>query len=156
MGTEILTPTWADWDSFDDDYDAWKQRLDASGIASVGPFFSGGEILPDGSTILEDYEFERYITNLASLNEDNADTYTDPVRNEGRIPRSRLDMKRLYEFDPQTDTRSDIKGTRARRSKFFKEYIADMERAKERDPDEVDAIIDTFKRLTPQFEKKKR
>lgn len=152
MGDEILVPDWDSWDSFDTEYDRWKQRLDASGIASVGPFFKGGEILPDGSTVLEDYEFERYTVNVASESANPSDV----IYTEGKIPRSRLDMKRLYEFDPRTDERSDIKGTRARRSKFYKEFISDMERAKARDPDEVDAIIDTFKKLKPQLEKKKK
>jgi len=152
MGDEILVPDWDSWDSFDTEYDRWKQRLNASGIASVGPFFKGGEILPDGSTVLEDYEFERYTVNVASESANPSDV----IYTEGKIPRSRLDMKRLYEFDPRTDERSDIKGTRARRSKFYKEFISDMERAKARDPDEVDAIIDTFKKLKPQLEKKKK
>jgi len=151
MSTEILVPDWATWDDFDTEYDAWKQRLDASGIASVGPFFKGGEILPDGSTILEDYEFERYTVNV----EDESANTIDSIRNEGKIPRSRLDMKRLYEFDPRTDSREDIKGTRARQTEFYKEFISDMEKAKARDPDEVDAIIDTFKRIKPQLEDKK-
>lgn len=152
MSDEILKPDWDSWDSFYDEWYAWRKRLDASGIASIGPFFSGGEILPDGSTVLEDYEFERYTVNVASESANPSDV----VMNEGKIPRSRLDMKRLYEFDPLVDTRADIKGTRARESKFYKEFISDMERAKARDPDKVDAIIDTFKKLKPQFEKKKK
>lgn len=152
MGTEILTPTWQTWDDFDTEYDVWKQRVDASGIASIGPFFTGGEILPDGSTVLEDYEFERYTVNIASESANPSDV----IYSEGKIPRSRLDMKRLYEFDPRTDTRSDIKGTRARLSKFYEEYISDMERAKARDPEEVDAIVDTMERVVPQLEKKKK
>jgi hypothetical protein len=150
--TDILTPDWATWDDFDTEYDAWKQRVDASGIASIGPFFSGGEILPDGSTVLEDYEFERYTVSVASPSSNSPDV----VYTEGKIPRTRLDMKKLYEFDPRTDTRADIKGTRARQSKFYKEFISDMERAKNRDPDEVDAVIDTFKRIKPQWKKRKK
>jgi hypothetical protein len=152
MSTDILTPDWATWEKFDTEYDAYKQRLDASGVASVGVFFKGGEILPDGSTVLEDYEFERYTVNVASESANPSDV----VRNEGNIPRSRLDMKKLYEYDPRVDKRSDIKGTRARRSKFYKEFITDMEKAKDRDPDEVDATINTFEKLKPQFKKKKK
>jgi hypothetical protein len=152
MGTETVVPTWATWDDFDTEYDAWKQRMDASGIASIGPFFKGGEILPDGSTVLEDYEFERFTVNVES-EEDNP---SDIIYTEGKIPRSRLDMKRLYEFDPRTDKRSDIKGTRARRTKFYREFISDMEAAKARNPDKVDATVDTFKKLKPQLEKKKK
>lgn len=148
MGNEILTPKWRTWDDFDTEYDAWKQRVDASGIASIGPFFSGGEILPDGSTVLEDHEFERI-----EVDHEN-DTSTVTIINEGTIPRSRVDMKKLYEFDPSTDDRSDIKGTRARRTKFYKEFISDMERAKGRDPDKT-IWINTFKRIKPQMEKKK-
>lgn len=147
MGDEILQPTWATWDAFDTEYNAWKTRMEASGIASIGPFFSGGEILPDGSTILEDYEFERIVVNIAS------DTAVTTIITEGKIPRSRLDMKRLYEFDPRTDDRSDIKGTRARRTKFYKDFISDIERAKERDPDKT-VWINTFKRVKPQLEGK--
>lgn len=150
--TEILQRTWETWDDFEEEWYAYRKRLDASGIASVGPFFSGGEILPDGSTVLEDYEFERYTVNVASETANPSDV----IRTEGRIPRSRLDMKKLYEFDPRTDTRADIKGTRARQSKFYKEFISDMERAKNRDPDEVDAVIDTFKRIKPQWKKRKK
>lgn len=39
MGDEILTPTWQTWEEFDTEYDAYKKRLDASGVASVGVFF---------------------------------------------------------------------------------------------------------------------
>ena len=145
MGTEILNPTWATWSAFDTEYDAWKQRVDASGVASIGVFFSGGEILPDGSTVLEDYEFERI-----EVDYDN-DTSTVTIVNEGKIPRSRLDMKKLYEFDPRTEDRSDIDGTRARRTKFYKDFISDMERAKKRDPDKT-IWINTFKRVKPQLE----
>jgi hypothetical protein len=150
--TEILQRTWETWDDFEEEWYAWRKRLDASGIASIGPFFTGGEILPDGSTVLEDYEFERYTVNVASESANPSDV----VYTEGKIPRSRLDMKRLYEFDPRVDKRSDIKGTRARRTKFYKEFISDMERAKARDRDEVDAVVDNFKRLKPQLEKKKK
>ena len=153
MSTEILTPTWSTWDAFDTEYDAWKQRLDASGIASVGPFFSGGEILPDGSTILEDHEFER-LTATTDMLSSPYSVDADPILNAGTIPRSRMDMKRLYEFDPRVDRREDIKGTRARRTKFYEEFISDMERAKERDPDEVDATVDTFSKVTKQLKKK--
>jgi hypothetical protein len=145
VGTEILVPTWATWKLFDDEFDNWKQRRDASGIASVGPFFSGGEILPDGSTVLEDYEFERI-----EVDYDN-DTSTVTILNEGKIPRSRLDMKKLYEFDPRTEDRSDIDGTKARRTKFYKDFISDIERAKKRDPDKT-IWINTFKRVKPQLE----
>ena len=82
------------------------------------------------------------------------DTSTTTILNEGTIPRSRVDMKNLYEFDPSTDDRSDIKGTRARRTKFYKEFISDMERAKERDPDKT-IWVNTFKRIKPQMEEKK-
>lgn len=148
MGYEVLTPSWSSWDDFDTEYDAYKQRVDASGIASIGPFFSGGEILPDGSTVLEGHEFERI--NVDASN----DTSTTTILNEGTIPRSRVDMKNLYEFDPSTDDRSDIKGTRARRTKFYKEFISDMERAKDRDPNKT-VWVNTFKRLKPQMEEKK-
>jgi hypothetical protein len=147
VGTEILVPKWATWSAFDTEYDAWKQRVDASGVASIGVFFSGGEILPDGSTVLEDYEFERI-----EVDHDN-DTSTVTILNEGKIPRSRLDMKKLYEFDPRTEDRSDIEGTRARRTKFYKDFISDIERAKKRDPDKT-IWINTFKRLKPQLEGK--
>ncbi len=147
MGDEILTPTWNSWQAFDTDYDAWKTRIDASGIASVGDFFSGGEILPDGSTVLEAGEFERITVNIAS------DTAVTTIITEGKIPRSRLDMKRLYEFDSRTDDRSDIKGTRARRTKFYKDFISDIERAKDGDPSKT-IWINTFKRVKPQLEGK--
>ena len=147
MGDEILTPTWSNWDAFHIEYNVWKGRIDASGIASIGAFFTGGEILPDGSTALEGGEFERI-----AIDRDN-DTAVTTIITEGKIPRSRLDMKRLYEFDYRTDDRSDIKGTRARRTKFYKDFISDIERAKERDPDKT-IWINTFKRVKPQLEGK--
>ena len=147
MGDEILTPTWSNWEAFDTEYNVWMGRIDASGVASIGDFFSGGEILPDGSTVLEAGEFERITVSIAS------DTAVTTIITEGKIPRSRLDMKRLYEFDPRTDDRSDIRGTRARRTKFYKEFISDIERAKEGDPDKT-IWINTFKRVKPQLEGK--
>ncbi len=147
MGDEILQPTWATWRLFDTEYGVWLRRIDASGIASVGDFFSGGEILPDGSTVLEAGEFERITVSIAS------DTAVTTIITEGKIPRSRLDMKRLYEFDPRTDDRSDIKGTRARRTKFYKDFISDIERAKDGDPSKT-IWINTFKRVKPQLEGK--
>jgi hypothetical protein len=147
VGDEILTPTWSNWKAFHTEYNAWKTRIDASGIASIGAFFTGGEILPDGSTALEGGEFERIVVDIEN------DTAVTTIITEGKIPRSRLDMKRLYEFDPRTDDRSDIKGTRARRTKFYKEFISDIERAKEGDPDKT-IWINTFKRIKPQLEGK--
>ena len=147
MGDEILTPTWSSWDAFHTEYNVWMRRIDASGVASIGDFFSGGEILPDGSTVLEAGEFERITVSIAS------DTAVTTIITEGKIPRSRLDMKRLYEFDYRTDDRSDIKGTRARRTKFYKDFISDIERAKDGDPSKT-IWINTFKRVKPQLEGK--
>ena len=147
MGDEILKPSWENWDAFDTEYDVWKNRVCASGIASIGAFFSGGEILPDGSTVLEDYEFERIVINVDD------DTAVTTILREGSIPRSRLDMKGLYEFDPRTDDSSDIKGTRARETTFYQEFISDMERAKERDPDKT-IWVNTLGRIKPQLEDK--
>jgi hypothetical protein len=147
VGDEILTPTWSNWEAFNSEYSTWVRKVDASGIASIGAFFTGGEILPDGSTALEGGEFERIVVDIEN------DTAVTTIITEGKIPRSRLDMKRLYEFDPRTDDRSDIKGTRARRTKFYKEFISDIERAKEGDPDKT-IWINTFKRIKPQLEGK--
>lgn len=143
MGTEILKPTWSTWDDFDAEYIPWRKSYEASPLAA-GQFFKGGEILPDGSTILESPNFETITVDFEG------DTSTITLV-EGEIPRSRVDMKNLYSFDHKTDTRSDIKGTRARKTKFYKEYIQDMEDAESRDPEET-IWIDTFKRLRPQLE----
>jgi len=148
MGTEILNPTWATWDAFDTEYDVWKNDYMAS-PASAGKFFSGGEILPDGSTVLEDYVYEEFTASTAGTGSipHNVTLYTGH-----KIPRSRTDMHELYAFDPLTGKRSDLKGTRVRQLEFYKQYIQDIEDAKNRDPDDVDLWIDNFRMISPQIE----
>lgn len=144
---EILSPTWATWDLFDAEYTPWRKDYEAS-PASAGKFFSGGEILPDGSTVIEDYVYEVFTASgdNASLPY-NIDLYTGH-----KIPRSRTDMYRLHSFDPRTDTRSDIQGTRARRTKFYREYISDVESVRMNDPKEdTGHWINNFKKISPQI-----
>lgn len=138
-----VKPTWATWDDFDAEYIAWRRDYEAT-PASAGQFFKGGEILPDGSTILESPNFERISVDI------NNDTSTITIV-EPQIPRTRMDMKKLMEFDPQTDKRSDIKGDHARKHVFYTEYITDIERAKARDKDETDAWVNTFKKVSDQL-----
>ncbi len=147
MGSEILTPTWATWNDFHAEYTPWLRDYEAS-PASAGKFFSGGEILPDGSTVLEDYTFENISVDFENESNSKADIVTEP-----RIPRSRMDMKKLHEFDPRFDRRSDIKGDRAKDSKFYKEYITDVERARdEGEEGQTTPWVNTFARLKPQLE----
>lgn len=147
MGEEILTPTWATWDDFHAEYIPWRKDYEAS-PASAGKFFSGGEILPDGSTVLEDYTFENIYVDFENEENSKAEIVTEP-----KIPRSRMDMKKLHEFDARFDKRSDIKGDRAKDSKFYKEYITDVEKAKdEGEEGQKTPWVDTFARLKPQLE----
>lgn len=147
MGEEILTPTWATWDDFYTEYNTWRRRYEAS-PATAGKFFSGGEILPDGSTVLEDVTFERII-----VDHENEENTVTEIITEPRIPRSRMDMKKLHEFDIRVDRRSDLKGTRVKDSKFYKEFVSDQERAREEGVEgQKSPWVDTFKRLKPQLE----
>ena len=129
MGSEVVTPTWRTWYDFDLAYDAWKKNYDAS-PTSAGQFFHGGEILPDGSTILESETFE-----VIQIDFDN-DTSTVTVK-DVTIPRTRADMKKLYEFDPTTDKRKDIVGDHPKKTEFYKQFITDMEEALVRDEDDT-------------------
>lgn len=144
---EVLKPTWATWDDFHTEYVPWRKDYEAS-PASAGKFFSGGEILPDGSTVLEDYVYESFTASgdNASLPH-NVRLYTDHM-----IPRSRTDMRNLYAFDHLTQKRGDLKGTRVRQMEFYKQYLSDIDKAKQKDPEEVDHWIDTFKKISPQLE----
>lgn len=151
MGTEILTPTWATWALFDAEYDVWKNDYMAS-PASAGKFFSGGEILPDGSTVLEDYTYEVF---TASTGGTGSIPYNVRLYDGHKIPRSRTDMANLYKWDFNTQSRRDLKGTRVRETEFYKQYLSDIEKAKERDPDDVDLWIDTFRKISPQVEEGK-
>jgi hypothetical protein len=130
MGNEILNPNWSSWDSFYLEYDAWVKDYMAT-PASAGKFFSGGEILPDGSTVLEDYTYEVFTASTAGTGSipHNVELYDGH-----KIPRTRTDMHRL------------------RRTEFYKQYISDIEKARSRDPDDVDLWIDNFKKISPQFE----
>ncbi len=148
MSTEILKPTWATWDAFDLEYDAWKNDYMAS-PASAGKFFSGGEILPDGSTVLEDYTYETFTASTAGTG---SIPYNVELYDGHSIPRSRTDMARLYAFDHQNQTRRDLKGTRIKELEFYKQYMKDIEDAERKDKNEVDHWIDTFKRLGPQMD----
>jgi hypothetical protein len=113
--------------------------------ASAGKFFSGGEILPDGSTVLEDYVYE-----VISINASNTNA-TVTIYTDHQIPRSRTDMHNLYAFDHQRESRKDLHGTRVRQTTFYKEYLKDIEDAKGRDP-EAGPWVNTFKRLSPQLD----
>lgn len=129
--TEILNPTWATWEEFFTEYDAWRVTYEASPSAAPR-FFKGGEILPDGSTVLE--------------------SVASPIQAE-IVPRTKLDMKTLYEFDPMVDSRGDIQGTHAKSTRFYKEFITDMEKAKEGD---VEEYWVNFNNPTPKFRKSRR
>ena len=135
----IVKPTWKTWDDFYEEYDAWLVNYDAS-PASAGLFFSGGEILPDGSIILESGKFE-------TIKIDYKNDTSETTINEIGGPRTRLDMYHLYKNDPQRDSIDDNKGTFARQTAFYKEYIMDMEDAKCRDSEETDGWINTFAKL---------
>jgi hypothetical protein len=154
VGNEILTPTWATWDAFHTEYDAWVKDYMAS-PASAGQFFSGGEILPDGSTVHEDYTYEVFTASMATGGTGSI-PHNVTLHTGHRIPRSRTDMHELYKFNPLTDKRSDLKGTRVRQTEFYKSYIQDIEDAKNRDPDDVDLWINNFKKISPQVERSKK
>jgi len=146
--TEILTPTWSSWDSFHAEYDAWVSDYMAS-PASAGKFFSGGEILPDGSTVIEDYVYEVFTASTAGTG---SIAHNVRLYDGHKIPRTRTDMHNLYKFDPRVDTRRDIKGTHARRTEFYKQYISDIEKARQQDPEKVGRWIDNFKKISSQLE----
>ena len=139
--TEILTKTWETWEEFDTEYDAWRRSYEASPSAA-GQFFKGGEILPDGSTIIESPNFETITIDY------NNDTSTIVIV-EPEIPRTRMDMKNLMEYDLQTDTKDDIKGTYARKHAFFKSHVEDMEKAKEETV--YGKWVSTFRKLSDYF-----
>lgn len=147
---QILNPTWSTWDAFETEYVAWRKDYEAS-PASAGKFFSGGEILPDGSTVLEDYVYETFTASGSNA--------TLPHRIElytgHRIPRSRTDRYYLHAFDPLVDTRDNVKGTETRRLKFYKEYLDDIDRIRSNDPrEDTGRWINNFKKITPQLEEK--
>jgi len=111
MGSEKIVPTWKTWAEFDAEYTTWRLSYEAS-PSGTPRFFHGGERLPDGSTVLE--------------------SVASPTQAQ-IVPRTRVDMKELYSFDPNTETRDDIKGTHAKKTRFYKEFIGDIEKAKEGD-----------------------
>lgn len=145
----IYKPTWATWDDFNAEYVVWRKDYEAS-PASAGKFFSGGEILPDGSTVLEDYTYEVFTATAGS----NASLPHRILLYTGHsIPRSRTDRYYLYAFDPRVDTRDNVKGTETRRLKFYKEYLSDIDKIRSNDPREDTGIwIDNFRKISPQTE----
>ena len=146
---EILSPTWSTWDEFDTEYIAWRKDYEAS-PASAGKFFSGGEILPDGSIVIEDYVYETF---TATANSNASLPHRITLYTGHAIPRSRTDRYYLYAYDPKFNVRDDIKGTETRRTRFYKEYISDVERIQSEDPEEsTGRWINNFKKISPQTE----
>lgn len=125
---KIVQKTWETWDEFDTAYDSWKKRVDAS-PGEIAPFFKAGQILPDGSTVIE--------------------AVSSPL--QSKIPRTSVDMNKLFKFDLKVNTPDDIKGTQARNTVFFREYIVkDVQEAKKGKKKSI--LVNTYRRISEQLD----